>query len=460
MLAIRLFKNFRYSTHSGRYNRTLSHLAENTIISYRNTEWRPRGLLASSFDASQVCCWMCEKPLVNDMRLGTRKDSSGKIKIIRSPVQDGDIPQEYSEQEVPINQAGELKDTLLICGDCHEGLSSSLSDPELMIYDAEGNEITGEQKYNPEHYIWPQEKEAGYSSGDCFSYQKEFAFVVRFPHSREEHALDESDEANGATTFIEQHVMVEPSANLPSDVYRKARNTIRLFRLNGKHYQYKGQDHHLIKYYAGEGQSPVDDLRRQSRNKAHDRAREALIQFRNVREMYAGPEMMNILRTQQHILMELNGHRSVWDNVFHDGGDPGGFNDIMGIVAPVSPKIPVAPVEEMEVEEIGERPQLGKKRTPVYVENPNQFFQQYLEIVQRCSGMEQVPFKRPRYDDVENTRKLYVEKAKRSAFHPGYQKLLFEKNSPEDMQVESIFGQSGVSSPFSSLAFPVFGKAY
>jgi hypothetical protein len=198
-----------------------------------------------------------------------------------------------------------------------------------------------------------------FSSQDCFIYSRKTALVqqlvTKVIDDDDDDTIDEDDETNygnvvAAERFIvevgsedlEEFLFIEANPALPDPLYVMAENTIRLFQLNGLYYHYLNNTNiHCVTYSAGE--SIYDDMRPEGHLQAYKRADKSLQQRKIMQNMAVDQETMEVFNSQYKILMELTGYPSVWATVFNEGGDPGGFNDIMGIPAPVAPVAPVAP---------------------------------------------------------------------------------------------------------------------
>jgi len=186
----------------------------------------------------------------------------------------------------------------------------------------------------------------------------------------------------GSETF-KDFLFVEANPALPDLLYVMAENTIRLFRLNNRYYDYfNNLNIHCIKYNGGYNE--YDDLRPEGRMQAHKRARKSLQQLKTMQKLKVDPETTQLFIGQYKILMELTGYASVWATVFNDGDNPGGFNDIMGVPAPVAPTfVPVTP------------PPASSKRTRdiVDVSNPEKAIDKVQDEFEREK-------KRPRYSKI------------------------------------------------------------
>ncbi len=308
-----------------------------------------------SFDISKVCCWMCEKPLRSRFEL-CHVPREGDISLISEPDSaisyDSEAEMVDDDQFVKSwNSKIQFEDTILLCGDCSESIKYSfVVHPE--IRDNNGDRV--ENLRSCSHYIWPnlEYKIVGdrvdiltpgslevlvnkandvevFTSEQCFIYEKKVAWVKYL-----------SMEENGVERLVqeefESRLFIEPNPNVPKVLQIFARNTIRLFRLNGVHY-FHGEEHHEIHYDVSKSHTKFDGLRLVGRNKAYNRSRTALDQFRTAREFDQG--LYSVLLDQQKLIMELNGYYSVWASVFKDGNDPGGLSDIFG-----TDPLPTSPV--------------------------------------------------------------------------------------------------------------------
>ena len=268
-----------------------------------------------------------------------------------------------------INQA-ETQDLLLISDDCCEGLKMSLEEfatkggDQTLIKDPNNPDENVSNPYKRSHYVWPNqiiywktpdvvvlnninrtdnESADGklgfksYTSADCFIYTKKTALVQQMVDETEEGNAD-YDALTEASATLEEFLFVEANPALPEPLYIMAQNTIRLFRLNSRHYRHTGEDFHRIAYNTSKSETPYDDLRLTGRMEAYKQARKSLDQLKNIRNSGLDQGTIEVFNSQYKILMELSGYRSVWATVFNEGGDPGGFNDILGgIPAPTTP---------------------------------------------------------------------------------------------------------------------------
>jgi hypothetical protein len=431
-------QNFNLQTYAG----AITHIASHTVIGYRGEELRPLGNDNPSFDISQVCCWMCEKPLGNSMHLCTTDDGSGKVKIISEP-QDNDAEDEEHGMQIEsgsfinVHQNTKCENMLLICGDCCEGLKKSLAylddkqNEQTLIKDPFNPSINVTGPQDPKYYIWPNEKvslseqsiarenlnssstkhpDRIYTAQDCFIYTKKSALIKHMAEDEGNEALIE------VSSELQQYIFVEPNPALPEPLFVAAQNTIRLFRLNSKYYEHSGRDYHVIQYSDSNNEIFYDDLRLAGRGKAYKRARTALKQLKNVRDAYLEPEIINALIQQQKILMELNGYRSVWATVFNDGDDPGGFIDIVGCPAPVGP---ITSTEDSE--------SLLRKRSFASLDTAESFSTEMSKILDKDNYKTQI--NEPEFNKI--IKKLFIDKEKwvRIENNSKYEKIKKEKQS-------------------------------
>lgn len=331
------------------YEEAIVHLSMHTQGIYKE-----RKVNGGPFDVTQACCWMSETPLANGLRMARVPKKDGEVRLVKEPDQTDVALSMAQSHEIDIDPASfsiDLDELILISGDCAEGLTRSLTDPEFkhLIHTEEKNS----SKFHVDNFIWPHRKvefqvsdteKRVYNASDCFVYTRKTAWVKHGTKS-------ENGEFETLEEDFETHVFVEPNPDIPQELQEKARNTIRLFRLNGLYYHHSDDiQHHEICYNVSEAQTQYDDLKLVGRDKAFDRARTALDQLRNLREMVADEELLEVIIGQQRILMELNGYRSVWAKVFNDGGDPGGFDDIVQISSPTPVTDPPSVEQDTETE--------------------------------------------------------------------------------------------------------------
>lgn len=309
-------------------------------------------------DISQVCCWVCEKTLNNGMSMCGIKDN--KITLIKEPGTGNDENDNENtgmqiednnqvDTGVEVGSLGNQDSVLLICGDCRTGLTYTLQNEaqQKLIKNPNHSSKSATDPFNVNNYIWPHIHQYGSNnttinkySNDCFIYRKTFGVVVTIAAEANETDI-ESGAANLSET-LENQVFIEANPALPSDLFVRAQNTIRLFRLNGIYYDH-GYEYHRIKYTEGQNQTLYDDLRLIGRFNAYKQARKALKQLKNIRATIDDKDIINTLISQYQILIELTGYRSTWQQVFFDGDDPGSFGAIVDV-----PPVPVAPVNDLQ----------------------------------------------------------------------------------------------------------------
>jgi hypothetical protein len=334
------------------YGDAISFLAANTVVFYGRLAYRPNGPFLPSYDINQVCCWLSEQPLKNGMRLCTiNQNSSSQVALIEEPSADEPGAINVAQGQTKLNP-GSL---ILISPDCHEALRKSieyLKQPgrqQQLIKDPQTNTFsTNPLNYN--NYVWPNIDYPPYNSQSCFVYTKKSALVQQLVYQEiEDDGSDDGDmeveiirplEIGGQA--LKEFIFVEPNPDLPDHLLIMAENTIRLFGLNSRYYDYLNSlSVHCINYNASESETEYDDMRTEGRMQAYKRAAKSLHQLKTIRNLAAGAEVIQVFISQYKTLIELTGYTSVWATVFNDGNDPGGFNDIMGIPAPVTPLTPV-----------------------------------------------------------------------------------------------------------------------
>lgn len=327
------------------YEAAISYLASNTIVYYSGQEYRPRGEGFGSYDVSEVCCWLSEQPLRNGMRLCTFNNGSERIGLIHPPVQEepGEIITEVDSTPLIANNL------LLISADCYEGLKKSLDEFDKGVNQLIKNPLSPNDfvadPWNFRYYIWPNLVYTNlgrtYSSQDCFIYTKKLALIQKLAVQGES-----GDDMAFEQVYAEQlkeFLFIEANPFLPIDMYVMAQNTIRLFRLNSRYYDHvRTQRFNCLEYNTSNGEHEYDDLRLEGRMQAYNQARKSLNQLRTMHTLMVDQETLEVFISQYKILMELTGFTSVWATVFNEGEDPGGFNDIMGVAAPVTPVTPVS----------------------------------------------------------------------------------------------------------------------
>lgn len=363
------------------YEEAITLLASKTVVFYSGTALSPYGVNEPSYDISQVCCWISGQPLRNGMRLCAVNYKS-EIELIEEPL--NEVADTLTFENRP---SFSIDNLFLISPDCHEGLRNSLNylrkeylNGQKLIKDPQApNQYVIADPLNIKYYILPKStygSDKKYCSQDCFIYSKKTALVTQLELEEqlflEGHSLDlhmepelESNEDvhmgiedkedsdaepqgfwNVTSQEFKEFLFVEANPALPKDLYVMAENTIRLFRLNSRHYDhFNNASYHCIEYKPGENE--YDDLRFEGRMQAYDRARKSLHQLKSIRNLVVDPGTMRVFISQYRILMELTGYASVWATVFNDGNDPGGFNDIMGVSAPVPPDFPI-PADELD----------------------------------------------------------------------------------------------------------------
>lgn len=355
------------------YEDAITYLASHTVAIHRGEPLRPLGRDKPSFDISQVCCWVSEQPMIHGMRLCTLNNGSEKISIISEPIGE-DAMQTEDNIAIPIHKGIKAKDLLLISEDTYAGLKMSLEyfakegAKQTLIKDPKYPSKNVTDPWNYKHYIWPTKahKSDGivyelevlavnpgdyYNAQSCFVYTPKTAVVKQ---------ISEHEEVLSAAS--EEHLFIEADLALPAPLYVMAQNTIRLFRLNGRYYEHENKDHHSLvlgrriqtlevdeeePYYETRYEGYYDDLRLAGRMEAWKRARKSLNQLKNLDSLLSDKETTDILINQYKILTELSGYRSVWATVFNDGGEPGSFNDILGVPAPVAP---LEPLDAMDID--------------------------------------------------------------------------------------------------------------
>ncbi|MEL6536533.1 MAG: hypothetical protein AAFQ98_14040 [Bacteroidota bacterium] len=370
MLSIKLREPRLSDPQSSEYEQVITHLATHTLMGQGNPESLLEGYNAIALDISQVCCWLSEKPLNNGMRLCTMHSDQGLVALVAEP---GESVEEGNEEDgemvrdksyvVSIGESGGVENCLLLCGDTAAGLQMSLGDDDYLSYivDEQGNPV--ENPRSQIHYLWPQKAktvnvpdgnggtlERTYTPDQYFVYVRKMG-IIEYGST----AADEDEELEnevpspftGDRTELAQQIFIEPNPKLPKALWYKARNTIRLFRLNGNNYV-PGKDYHQLQINSAKAETLYDDMRLTGRHKAYDRAHTALSQLKAIRTLNAGPDVEKMIVSQQQILIELNGYRSVWRTVFKEGGDEGGFNQISMIPSPVGP--PPETISAMEEE--------------------------------------------------------------------------------------------------------------
>ena len=377
------------------YQEAIIHLASNTVVFYSGQKLRSNGEDQSSYDISQVCCWLSEQPLRNGMRLCTLNNGSTQIALFEEPEGEGGMD---VEQDTPPLDPDNL---LLISPDCHEALRISLAylaatkENQRLIKNPKQPKEFVQDPLNYSYYIWPNHitgwsDSSGfqeiylrnlnnpsttlidpafqpYNSQDCFIYTKKTA-LVDYLVTREIESLEELDEERGPSVPLEsasftfkEFLFIEANPALPEPLYVMAENTIRLFRLNSRCYPYLNDwNFHSLQYVISNNEDEYDDLRLPGRMQAYKRARKSLNQLKTIHALVPDPETTQLFISQYKILMELSGYTSVWATVFNEGEDPGSFNDIMGVPAPVAPTPvtqttgPTGPIEKQNIVDIGD----------------------------------------------------------------------------------------------------------
>jgi|GEM_PF-6514697 len=376
MLPVKLH---RYPEHNfSNYQEAILHLASNTVVFYSGQKHSPNGNDQPSYDISQVCCWLSEQPLRNGMRLCTLNNGSGRIALIEDPevLEDPEGEEGMNvEHDTPPLAPDNL---LLISPDCHESLRVSLAylagakENQRLIKNPERPKEFVHDPLNYNYYIWPNHitgwSDTGglqnpslinlnnqfpplvdprsrlYNSQDCFIYTKKTA-LVEYLVTREIEDEEDTDEERDPSAPLEsesftfrEFLFIEANPALPEPLYVMAENTIRLFRLNSRNYgDLNDQDFHSLQYIISNNEGEYDDLRLPGRMQAYKRARKSLNQLKTIHALVPDPETTQLFISQYKILMELSGYTSVWATVFNEGEDPGSFNDIMGVPAPVAP---------------------------------------------------------------------------------------------------------------------------
>ena len=339
-------------------------LASNTVASYSGQPIRPRGPYQPTYNVSEVCCWLSEQPLRNGMRLCTLNNGSSQIALIPHPVPEGEDEKEDANEHMDVEKEMPplVPDNLLLISvDCYEGLKRSLAylnaeGSQKLIKDPTSPLLFVTDPKNPEHYIWPtrlydlpDKPTSKLTSQDCFIYTKKMALVQYLSEKKLEGDKDDNGievKKQGKPTQVDvetsrEFLFVEANPLLPDSLYVKAQNTIRLFQLNGRHYDYvSNRRYHYIGYNTSNKENEYDDLRPEGRIQAFTRARKSLSQLRTMQTFMVDAETLQTFISQYKILIELTGYPSIWATVFNDGEDPGRFNDIIGVPAPSAPLIP------------------------------------------------------------------------------------------------------------------------
>lgn len=356
------------------YSDAISFLASNTINRFKDKIIKTVDG-NDTMDVSQVCCGMCEKPLGNEMRMlfAPQKGSIAMVKYPNVEAFEGSL-----YEDVWKNSFGrDLQSFVLLCGDCLESFRTSMYGMGNSEFERDGQKtkdyFSGQLKkmdgsvidnhqdlLDVDNYIFPHriiewdeelndemgsEVPRRYSPSECFVYTKRVAWIRYIEQGEIETDFRLVDEA------FESSIFVEPNPNLPEPIRIRALNTIRLFKLNGLYYDYRGDKYHAINFIVNRNQTPYDDLRRVGRDKAHQRAQTARNQLKNARDLFADEKTRVILEGQQKIIMELNGFRSVWAKVFNDGDDPDGLAGLFGFPVPV-PVTPTVVLKDYESAEL------------------------------------------------------------------------------------------------------------
>lgn len=325
MLAVKLV----HQCESTLYGKAIQHLALNTRVSYKHLIIGEESPFQPSFDISQTCCWVCEKPLGNGMYMCTHGGDTGTVQIIKEPAQEDDMDDDdISKKNLT---ASDLMNLVLLCGDCMHGLSQSLLSDKTRIHDPMDESLIGRGWNLKRNFLWPTELQ----ETEYFVYRKKDAMVYTYDVA-ESNSMDSLRSETSKNLTIRSHVFIEPNPHLSESEFIQAKNTIQLFKLNGGCYDYQ-EKVHTLRFNEAHGQSIFNDLRLLGRNKAYDRAQTALTQFKSIRELYADPKLNEMLIAQQRVLVELNGYRSVWISVFNDGNDPGSLAQILKFPKPILP---------------------------------------------------------------------------------------------------------------------------